>query len=67
MLELRRGGEVERIEAERGNPYRLELEGMNAAIRGERPLLLGREDAVGQARAIAALFEAAATGRQVEL
>ena len=67
VLELRRGGEVERIEAERGNPYRLELEGMNAAIRGERPLLLGREDALGQARAIDALFEAAATGRQVEL
>jgi xylose dehydrogenase (NAD/NADP) len=67
VIELRRDGEVERIEAARGNPYRLELEGMNAAIRGERPLLLGRDDALGQARAIEALFEAAATGRQVEL
>jgi xylose dehydrogenase (NAD/NADP) len=67
VIELRRDGEVERIEAERGNPYRLELEGMNAAIRGERPLLLGRDDALGQARSIDALFEAAASGRQVEL
>ena len=67
VIELRRDGGVERIEAARGNPYRLELEGMNAAIRGERPLLLGRDDALGQARAIEALFEAAATGRQVEL
>jgi predicted dehydrogenase len=67
VLELRKNGEVERIEAERGNPYRLELEGMNAAIRGERPLLLGRDDALGQARAIRALFESASTGRRVEV
>ena len=67
VIELRRDGRVERIEVEGGNPYRLELEGMNAAIRGERPLLLGREDALGQARAIHALFESAAVGRQVAL
>jgi xylose dehydrogenase (NAD/NADP) len=67
VIELRRDGQVERIEVERGNPYRLELEGMNAAIRGERALLLGREDALGQARTIDALFESAAAGRQVEL
>ena len=59
-----------RRRADRGrgaNPYRLELEGMNAAIRGERPLLLGREDAVGQVRAIDALFRSAAEGGVVEL
>jgi D-xylose 1-dehydrogenase (NADP+, D-xylono-1,5-lactone-forming) len=67
VLELRRGGEVERIEAERGNPYRLELEGMNASIRGEQPLLLGREDAVAQARAISALFRSASSGQRVDV
>jgi D-xylose 1-dehydrogenase (NADP+, D-xylono-1,5-lactone-forming) len=67
VIELRRDGAVERIEIEQANPYRLELEGMNAAIRGERPLLLGREDAVGQVRVIDALFRSAATGGEVEM
>jgi len=67
VIELRRNGGVERIEVVRGNPYRLELEGMNAAIRGERPLLLGREDALGQARAIDALFRSAAGNHVVSV
>ena len=41
---------------EAANPYRLELEDLNAAIRGEQPPLLGRADALGQVRAIDALF-----------
>ena len=49
------------------NPYRLELEDFSAAIRGERQPRLGREDAVGQARTIEALYRAAAEGRAVEL
>jgi hypothetical protein len=40
---------------------------MNAAIRGETDAALGREDAVGQVRAIDALFRAAATGKTVSL
>jgi len=56
VLELRRGDTVERIEVEAANPYRRELEDLNAAIRGERPPLLGRADALGQVRAIEALF-----------
>ena len=52
MIELRRGDGVERIEVEAANPYRLELEDLNAAIRGERAPLLGRADALGQVRAI---------------
>jgi predicted dehydrogenase len=60
VIELRRDGEVERIEAERANSYRLELENVSHAIRGEGQLLLGRDDALGQARAIEALYEAAA-------
>ena len=54
--------EVETIEVEAANPYRLELEAVNAAIRGERGAALGREDAVGQARVIDALFRSAASG-----
>jgi len=57
VIELRRDGGVERIEIERSNPYRLELENVSDAIRGEAELLLGREDAVGQARALQALHD----------
>lgn len=45
------------------NPYELELEDFAAAIRGEHPPRLGRADALGQARALAALYGSAATGR----
>jgi len=54
---LRRDGDVERIEIEPADSYQLELENLSAAIRGEGELLLGRHDAVGQARALAALRE----------
>jgi xylose dehydrogenase (NAD/NADP) len=47
--------------------YRLELENVSAAIRGEAPLLLGRADALGQARAIEALYRSAELGAPVEL
>jgi D-xylose 1-dehydrogenase (NADP+, D-xylono-1,5-lactone-forming) len=60
LIELRRDGDVERIEIERADSYQLELENLSAAIRGEDELLLGRDDAVGQACALAALHEAAA-------
>jgi predicted dehydrogenase len=49
------------------DPYRLELENMSAAILGEAAPLLGREDALGQAQTIAALYESAATGAAVSL
>jgi xylose dehydrogenase (NAD/NADP) len=58
---------IERIEIEPENSYRLEAENMSAAIRGEAQLLLGRDDAVGQARTIEALYQAADTGRKVSL
>jgi hypothetical protein len=38
--------------------YALELEAVGAAIRGEPTALLGRQDALGQARALSALLEA---------
>ena len=65
-IELRGGdGSLELIEVERANPYRLELEDVSAAIRGEREPRLGRADAVGQARALEALLRSAAEGRPV--
>jgi xylose dehydrogenase (NAD/NADP) len=67
MIELRRGGEVERVELEAVDSYRLEAENFSAAIRGEQPPLLGREDAVGQARTIEALYRAADQGQAVSL
>jgi D-xylose 1-dehydrogenase (NADP+, D-xylono-1,5-lactone-forming) len=59
---LRPGSEPERIPIEQANSYRLELENVNAAIRGEAPLLLGREDALGQARTIDQLYRSAGAG-----
>jgi predicted dehydrogenase len=57
----------EEIRLDPGHPYQLELENVGAAIRGEASLLLGRDDALGQARAIAALYESAETGAEVRL
>jgi xylose dehydrogenase (NAD/NADP) len=62
-IKLRRGdAEAEQIAIQPVNHYRLELENVSAAIRGEGQLLLGREDAVGQARTIDALYQSAAAG-----
>ena len=60
VIELQRAdGSVERIDAGPGNSYALELADFEAAVRGERPPLLGRHDALGQARAIAAIYTSA--------
>ena len=67
VIEVRREGATERIALERVDSYRLELENMSDAIRGERSLLLGRADAVGQARAMEALYESATQHRPVTL
>jgi xylose dehydrogenase (NAD/NADP) len=47
--------------------YQLELENFAAAAGGEAPPLLGRDDAVGQARVIDALYRSAASGAAVRL
>jgi predicted dehydrogenase len=67
VIEVRRADGVERIEIEPQDSYRLELENVSAAARGEAELLLGREDAVGQARALEALHESATRGERVKL
>jgi D-xylose 1-dehydrogenase (NADP+, D-xylono-1,5-lactone-forming) len=67
VIELRRDGQAERIELEPVDSYRLELENMSDAIRGEGELLLAREDAVAQARVLEALHESATSGKPVAL
>jgi predicted dehydrogenase len=67
VIELRRDAGRERIEVEPADSYRLQIENLSDAIRGATDPLLGREDAVGQARAIDALYRSAATGAAVSL
>jgi D-xylose 1-dehydrogenase (NADP+, D-xylono-1,5-lactone-forming) len=67
VIELRREDGVERIALEPVDSYKLELENFVDAIRGKAQLLIGREDALGQARAIDALYRSAATGEAVSL
>jgi xylose dehydrogenase (NAD/NADP) len=57
----------EEIRLEPGNPYQDELENMAAAIRGDAEPRLGRADAMGQARTIAALYESAEISAVVRL
>jgi D-xylose 1-dehydrogenase (NADP+, D-xylono-1,5-lactone-forming) len=67
MIELRRGHATERIEPPAANSYGLEADNLAAAIRGRGSPLLGRADAVGQARTIEALYASAESGRLVQL
>jgi predicted dehydrogenase len=55
------------ISVESENAYRLEMENMSAAILGVGKPLLGRADALGQARTIDALYRSAASGSAVSL
>ena len=65
VLELRTAEGTEEIALEPVDSYRLELENMSDAIRGRGEPLLGRQDALGQARVIEALYRSAAEGRPV--
>jgi predicted dehydrogenase len=58
-LELRLGEMVERIAIEPADPYTCQFENFAAAASGRAEPLLGRADAVGQARTLAALHAAA--------
>jgi xylose dehydrogenase (NAD/NADP) len=70
-LRRRAGGEdasqVETISVDTANSYRLELENLAEAVEGRAPQLLGREDLVGQARTIGALYLSASEGRVVDV
>jgi predicted dehydrogenase len=61
-IELVRDGTVEHVEVQPAPAYRLELENFGAAIRGAEEPLLGRDDAVGQALTIEALYRSADRG-----
>ena len=67
VIELRREGTVERIELEPVDSYRLELENLSDAIRGRGDPLLGRTDALAQARTIEALFRSQEANEPVAL
>jgi len=67
VIQLRRGGHVEEIRLEPQDSYRLELENLSDAIQDEAEPLLGRGDAVAQARAIEALYRSAEEGAPVSL
>jgi predicted dehydrogenase len=58
-IEVHRGDRVEHVEIDPADSYQLELENVADAVSGAAPLLLGREDAVGQARALEALYRSA--------
>jgi predicted dehydrogenase len=61
-LLVTRGDTTERIVPESVDPYARELDEVAAAIAEGRPARLGREESLGQARTIAALYRAAADG-----
>jgi D-xylose 1-dehydrogenase (NADP+, D-xylono-1,5-lactone-forming) len=67
VIELRRADGVEEIALEPVDSYRLELENLADAIEGRGELLLDRSDALGQARAIDALYRSAESGEAVLL
>ena len=66
-VEIRREDGVERVSVPEGDSYRLQLESLADAIEGVAPPLLGREDALAQARTIEALYRSAETGSSVAL
>ncbi|MGZ4381175.1 MAG: Gfo/Idh/MocA family protein [Gaiellaceae bacterium] len=67
-IELRRDGKpTEVMPVEPVDSYQLELENLSDAIQGEASPLLGRADAMGQARAIDGLYRSADSGERVEL
>ncbi len=67
VIEVRCSERVERMELVRADSYRLQLENLSDAAGGEGEPLLGREDALGQARALEALHRSAQTGAPVTL
>jgi xylose dehydrogenase (NAD/NADP) len=62
-----RGERTEVLEVPRGNAYAFELANMAAAVAGDASAVLGRDDALGQARTIEALYRSAASGAAISL
>ncbi|HET9287245.1 MAG TPA: Gfo/Idh/MocA family oxidoreductase [Gaiella sp.] len=67
-LQLERSGAApEVVTVEQADSYRLQLENLAEAVAGRAPVLLGLTDAVGQARAIDALYRSAEKGASVSV
>jgi predicted dehydrogenase len=66
-LLLSHGEHLTRVEVPSADAFRLELENFADAAAGTVLPLLGREDVLGQARAIEALYRSATEGRVIEL
>jgi xylose dehydrogenase (NAD/NADP) len=64
---ITRDGEAEQVTPETVDPYGRELDELGRAIAGGEKPRIGRADALGQARAIEALYRAADTGLSVIL
>ena len=67
VIEHRTDKGVEKIRLKREDSYRLQVENLADAIAGEAKPLLGRDDALGQARALAALHRSAESSERVAL
>ena len=67
VIEHRRAAGTEEITTEPADSYLLELENLSDAIRGRAEPLLGRDDAVGQARVIEALYRSAEQGAPIAM
>ena len=59
VIEVRRDGEVEAVEVAAADPYACELADFAATARGDAPARFSAADALGQARAIEALYASA--------
>jgi len=66
-LRIRRPDGEELVEVDAADSYRLELENLSDAIRGKAAPLLGRADALGQARTIDALYRSAGEAAPISL
>jgi predicted dehydrogenase len=64
---VRADGSAEAVEVELVDPYVREVEDLSRAVRGDGAPLLGREDALGQARALEALLRSARQGTVVDV
>jgi predicted dehydrogenase len=61
-IEYVHGHDRDRVEIARADRYRLQSDNFSRAVRGVELPLLGREDALGQARTIDALYRSAEAG-----
>jgi predicted dehydrogenase len=62
ITQVHADGSREELAMDLADPYAREVEDLSRAVRTGTPPLLGRSDAVGQARTLEALYRAAAAG-----